>query len=74
MSDRFSLKGQRALITGASRGLGHGCAEALAEAGAAVILMGRSEKDLQTAAMQIGKSASVAACDVDSDRRIAARA
>jgi NAD(P)-dependent dehydrogenase (short-subunit alcohol dehydrogenase family) len=64
VSDRFSLNGQRALITGASRGLGLGCAQALAEAGAEVILMGRGEKDLQAAAGLIGKAATVAMCDV----------
>ncbi len=37
MSALFSLKGQRALVTGASRGLGKAIAQALAEAGASVI-------------------------------------
>lgn len=37
MSALFSLKGQRALVTGASRGLGKAIAHALAQAGASVI-------------------------------------
>ena len=37
MTSRFSLVGQRALVTGASRGLGRSAAMALAEAGADVI-------------------------------------
>ncbi len=37
MTNRFSLEGKRALVTGASRGLGRGMAEALAEAGADVV-------------------------------------
>ncbi len=35
--DLFSLRGKRALVTGASRGLGRGMAEALADAGADVV-------------------------------------
>ena len=37
MSALFSLQGQRALVTGASRGLGKAIAQALAQAGALVI-------------------------------------
>lgn len=39
--EQFSLKGQRALVTGASQGIGLACAQALAEAGAHVILTSR---------------------------------
>ena len=41
MLEIFSLKGKRALITGASRGLGYAIAEALASSGAQTILHGR---------------------------------
>lgn len=41
--EKFSLKGQRALVTGASQGIGLACATALAEAGAHVILTSRDE-------------------------------
>jgi NAD(P)-dependent dehydrogenase (short-subunit alcohol dehydrogenase family) len=40
--ERFSLKGRRALVTGASSGLGRHFAQTLAEAGAAVIVAARS--------------------------------
>jgi 2-deoxy-D-gluconate 3-dehydrogenase len=41
--DQFRLDGRVALITGANRGIGQGLAGALAEAGADVALVGRSE-------------------------------
>ncbi len=48
--DRFRLDGQRALVTGSSRGLGRVMALALADAGADVVLTGRTEQTLvQTA-------------------------
>jgi NAD(P)-dependent dehydrogenase (short-subunit alcohol dehydrogenase family) len=60
----FSLAGKRALVTGASRGLGLACAQVLAEAGAEVILVGRDAKALEQAATRIaaagGKAAALA--------------
>jgi gluconate 5-dehydrogenase len=47
--DRFRLDGKRALITGGSRGLGRAMAQALAEAGADLVLVGREESSLQEA-------------------------
>ena len=44
---KFDLKGRRALVTGASRGLGREMAAALAEAGANLILVGRTPGTLQ---------------------------
>src|SRR5690349_21889435 len=49
MLDTFSLKGRRALVTGASRGLGYAIAEALAGAGAQTILHGRDVEALKRA-------------------------
>ncbi len=63
----FRLDGKRALVTGASSGIGLACATALAEAGAAVTLAARSADKLQAAsvAMQAeGWTAQVLAMDV----------
>jgi 2-deoxy-D-gluconate 3-dehydrogenase len=49
MSDRFSLAGQVALVTGANTGLGQAIAVGLAEAGADIVAVGRSAPD-ETAA------------------------
>lgn len=42
--DLFDIQGRKALVTGATRGLGYGMAEGLMEAGAEVVIWGSSEK------------------------------
>lgn len=49
------LDGLRALVTGASSGIGLGCAVALAEAGAHVVLSDRDTKNLREAVKTINK-------------------
>jgi 2-deoxy-D-gluconate 3-dehydrogenase len=48
--EMFSLEGKRALVTGASRGIGAAIALAFAEAGADVAVTARSEADLEEVA------------------------
>jgi NAD(P)-dependent dehydrogenase (short-subunit alcohol dehydrogenase family) len=51
--DLFRLDGKRALVTGASRGLGRSMALALADAGADVIITGRTQQTLDATAKEI---------------------
>ena len=63
----FLLTGKRALITGASSGIGRACAVALADYGAAVTLAARRVDQLEETAAQLrdaGQTAEVLALDV----------
>ena len=57
---RIDLQGRTALVLGGTRGLGWGCAQALAEAGARVIVNGRDAAHGEAAAAQLGGAAFVA--------------
>ncbi|MES1941887.1 Short-chain dehydrogenase/reductase SDR [Salinisphaera sp. T5B8] len=75
MTDRFDLTGRVALVTGAGGGLGSGFATALAAAGAKVVLCGRREGPLVTAADAVraaGGEASVVPMDVSDAESVAA--
>lgn len=63
----FRLDGKRAIVTGASRGIGLACAAALAEAGAHVICVARTRADLDAAVAAMrreGHSAEALALDI----------
>src|SRR5207245_4267801 len=51
--DKFRSDGKRARSTGGSRGLGRAMAQALAEAGADLVLVGREETNLKVAAQEL---------------------
>jgi NAD(P)-dependent dehydrogenase (short-subunit alcohol dehydrogenase family) len=51
----ISLKGKTALITGATKGLGRGTAEAIAEAGGNIIAIGRNQSELNSLGKKIKK-------------------
>jgi NAD(P)-dependent dehydrogenase (short-subunit alcohol dehydrogenase family) len=52
----FRLDGKRALVAGASSGIGEGCAVALAEAGAHVTLVARGQAKLRALQQQMAKA------------------
>ena len=69
------VDGQVALVTGAGRGIGRGCALALAEAGAEVIVMSRTASEISEVVRDIkarGGCASAIACDVTDQEAVTA--
>lgn len=64
MNELFNLTGRRALITGSSQGIGLALAAGLQQAGAEVVLNGRSVEKLESAARSPGAGARMLAFDV----------
>lgn len=60
----FSLEGRRALVSGASRGIGRASAAVLANAGAQVTMLARNKDELDAVARAIGPRADAVALDV----------
>lgn len=68
----LGIKGKRALVTASSKGLGFGCARALAEAGVDLVLNARGDEALQAAAAELreayGVTVDTVACDVTTEQ------
>ena len=63
----FSLDGKVVVITGASSGMGFACAQAMSEAGATVVLVGRDRGRLEQCAQRCGEHRIVAVDLIESD-------
>lgn len=67
----LGIKGKRALVCASSKGLGRGCAEALAEAGVDLVMNARGAEALEATAQHIrdtyGVSVETVACDVTTE-------
>lgn len=69
LESQFSLVGKKALVTGSSKGIGASIAQALAQAGADIVLVGRTKDSLEatkSAIINIGRKVEIVLCDVSS--------
>ena len=64
LNPHIDLSGQTALVTGASRGIGEATVRRLAQAGANVVLLARSQEAIEKITGEIGDKALAIACDV----------
>lgn len=63
----LGIKGKRGLVCAASKGLGRGCAEALAEAGVNLVINSRTEADITRTAKEIADKYGVEVTPVAAD-------
>src|SRR5258706_4426692 len=70
----LGLRGRKALISGASKGIGRACAEVLAEEGCDIVLVSRTQADLQAVRTKIAAEHNVAvryyALDLSDSRNV----
>lgn len=65
--DRFKLDGQTAIVTGGNRGIGRAIAQALAEAGADIVVANRDVQMGKEAATEIAAETDVEAMAIETD-------
>jgi 2-deoxy-D-gluconate 3-dehydrogenase len=73
LESQFSLTGKKALVTGSSKGIGASIAQALAHAGANIVLVGRTKESIEatkSAILKIGRKVEIVLCDVSSTEAI----
>jgi NAD(P)-dependent dehydrogenase (short-subunit alcohol dehydrogenase family) len=70
MSDPWRLDGRVAIVTGAGRGLGRGCALELANAGATVVLVSRTPAELEETAAKAHGRAVIHVADVTDETQV----
>jgi 3-oxoacyl-[acyl-carrier protein] reductase len=63
----LQLQGKRALVTGASYGLGYACAKALAEEGVSIAICSRDEEKVKGAASQISEQTRMKTVGISAD-------
>lgn len=68
----FDLTGKKALVTGASGGIGGAIAKRLAEQGAEIVITGRKPEPLQQLAEEIGEKAHIVVTALDNAEKAAA--
>ena len=62
---KYNLKNKTAVVTGAGKGIGRACAIAFAEAGANLIIISRTRKDLDQVSKVIKKCSKLVHWDVN---------
>jgi NAD(P)-dependent dehydrogenase (short-subunit alcohol dehydrogenase family) len=70
MTDPWRLEGRVALVLGAGRGLGRGCALELAAAGATVVAAARTAADVEAVAAEAGNDAVARVADATDERQV----
>ncbi|WP_312368818.1 SDR family NAD(P)-dependent oxidoreductase, partial [Lachnoclostridium sp.] len=72
-TEKFSLKGKVALITGASHGIGYAIAKAYATAGATIVVNGSRQSSVDSALENYKKDGIIAhgyVCDVTNEEQV----